>query len=95
MMATIVNVIEADLYGSNLGRSGNTYAIATKDRLGVPLRLDQIGRYVEQFLVYARNNSDVTFVVAAGLASAYTRAAIGPMFANAPANCQLPKELKP
>lgn len=94
-MATIVNVIDASLYGSNIGRSGDTYAIATKDRLGIPLRLDQIGKYVEQFLTYARDNPDVTFVIATGMASAYTRAALVPMFADAPANCQLPKELKP
>ena len=90
-----VTVTETSLYGSNLGRTDGTYAIATTDRLGVPLRLDQIAKHIEQFLTYARANPGDTFVIQSGLASAYARPAIAALFADAPPNCQLPRDLKP
>lgn len=77
-----------------VGRTGNAYAIPTKDATLQVLPLYQIKRHVEDFLRYARTNWHLTFKVTAigtGLAG-YTHPEIGPMFKFAPSNCNLPEE---
>lgn len=81
-------------YGVGTGRTGNAYAIPTKDAQLNTLPLDRIARHVQQFLDYAAANKELTFKVTAigtGLAG-YDHAQIAPMFASAPTNCMLPTE---
>lgn len=79
-------------YGVGVGRTGDAYAIPTKDADLRPLPLPAIAGYVSGFLAYARENPDRRFKVTrvgCGYAG-YTDAQIGPMFADAPRNCVLP-----
>jgi hypothetical protein len=81
-------------YGAGAGRTGDAYAIPTKDRCLRPLPLATIQQHVARFLAYATDNPRVTFKVTAigtGLAG-YRHEDIAPMFATAPANCRLPDE---
>ena len=83
-------------YGKGVGRTGDAYAIPTKDEYIRTLPLSTIKMYVDLFLVYARKNPTLTFLVTrvgCGLAG-YTDKDIAPMFALAPENCMLPDEWK-
>ena len=80
------------VYGQGVGRQGQSYGIPTKGMRLEVLPLETIRRHVEDFLHYARGNPQLVFRVTAigtGLAG-YSHADIGPMFADAPANCRLP-----
>lgn len=80
------------VYGVAEGLMGNAYGIATKDRELKPRPLADIKKSVETFLEFARETPELTYEVTrigCGLAG-YKDAEIGPMFANAPANCILP-----
>jgi hypothetical protein len=81
------------VHGVGVGRTGNAYAIPTKDAALRPLPLSGIMGYVLEFLRYAKAQPDLRFEVTrigCGLAG-YTDAQIAPMFADAPANCDLPQ----
>jgi hypothetical protein len=85
------------VYGQGEGRQGNSYGIPTKDRKLQPLPLFKIERHVKTFLDYARERPDLRFNVTAigtGLAG-YSPEQIGPMFAEAPQNCELCREFAP
>lgn len=74
------------------GLQGNSYAIPTKDGRIHTLPLDAIQVSAECFLVFARSRPDLVFQVTrigCGLAG-YVDEQIAPMFAYAPANCELP-----
>lgn len=80
------------VYGVGVGRTGNAYAIPTKDRALRVLPLAEIAPHVAAFVAYARENPSLWFEVTrigCGLAG-YRDAEISPMFASAPANCLLP-----
>lgn len=80
--------------GVGSGRTGNSYAIATKDYNLKVLPLGIIASGVRIFLDYARANPDLEFIVTAigtGLAG-YSHEDIAPMFINSPSNCSLPPE---
>jgi len=82
------------VYGIGIGRTGNAYAIPTKDRYLKTIPLPQIKDYVDDFIVYARQHPELTFTVTrigCGLAG-YRDDNIAPMFAEAPTNCVLPIE---
>lgn len=82
------------VYGVGVGRTGNAYAIPTKDANIKTLPLEAIRPHVAEFLKYARDNPKLTFQVTAigcGLAG-YKPNQIASMFIGAPANCQLPPE---
>lgn len=84
-------------YGVGVGRTGNSYAIPTKDGQIRTLPLDRIAAYVASFIDYARSRPQEVFQVTAigtGLAG-YSPQDIAPMFVNAPANCDLPDEFEP
>lgn len=84
------------VYGVGRGRTGNAYAIPTKDADIRTLPLPTIKIYVEEFLEYARQNPDLSFQVTrigCGLAG-YKNHQIAPMFKGAPINCILPEEWK-
>ncbi len=82
------------VYGVAEGLMGNSYGIATKDRELKPRSLDEIKQSVETFLAFARDVQDTGMQfqvtrIGCGLAG-YRDEQIGPMFADAPANCELP-----
>lgn len=84
------------VYGVGVGPMGRSYAIATKDTFLKTLSLGRIEVHVKEFLGYARRHPDCKFNVVAigcGLAG-YKPEDIAPMFANAPANVELPREFK-
>jgi hypothetical protein len=81
-------------YGVGVGRTGDAWAIPTKDGELRTLSLERIAHYVGQFLTYAEVHPELLFKVTAigtGLAG-YKHEDIAPMFARAPANCHLPDE---
>ena len=83
-------------YGVGIGRTGNAYAIPTKDQQLKVLPLYYIQHHVAEFLAYARQHSHLTFKVVAigcGLAS-YKPEQIAPMFEGAPENVELPTEFR-
>lgn len=78
--------------GVGEGRTGNAYALPTKDHWLCPLALPKISNHVQTFLRYAREHPELDFQVTrvgCGLAG-YTDEEIGPMFTGAPYNCALP-----
>ena len=82
--------------GTGTGRMGRCYAIPTKDEEIQTLPIDRIRPHVEEFIEYAKNNSDLIFLVTnigCGLAG-YTPAEIAPLFKEAIAvdNIHLSKE---
>lgn len=81
-------------YGIGVGPTGRAYAIPTKGKVLEVLELDRIQKYVSEFLKYAEDHPELTFLVTrigCGLAG-YKDFQIAPMFKDAPANCKLPKE---
>lgn len=80
------------VYGVGEGRTGNAYAIPTKDGRLKILPLVRIEGSVQKFLDYANSNPELKFVVTrigCGLAG-YKDSDIAPMFKSAPQNCSLP-----
>lgn len=81
-------------YGVGVGRTGDSYAIPTKDAKIKTLPLTEIAKYVADFLDYAKEHQELTFKVTAigtGLAG-YTHEQIAPMFKGATINCKLPRD---
>lgn len=84
------------VYGVGVGRTGNAYAIPTKDAYLQTIPLPRIKDHVNDFIAYARQHRELTFNVTrvgCGLAG-YRDDNIAPMFVNAPPNCILPVEWK-
>ncbi|MGE5510345.1 MAG: hypothetical protein ACM31O_03725 [Bacteroidota bacterium] len=82
------------IYGVGVGRTGNAYAIPTKDADLKTLPLERIAAYVADFLVYARAHPELVFQVTpvgTGLAG-YRHIDIAPLFRGAPDNCLMPQE---
>ena len=76
-------------YGVGQGRTGQAYAIPTKDENIHTLPLDRITGYVSDFLKYATEHPEEVFFVTrigCGLAG-YKNEQIAPMFRGAPENC--------
>lgn len=81
-------------YGIGHGRTGNSYAIPTKDHQLKVLPLDKIKLYVEEFLMYAEKHPELQFrltPIGCGLAG-YAYTDIAPMFTNSPRNVIIPQE---
>lgn len=75
--------------GVGWGRTGNAFAIPTKDRNLKTLPLHVTHRYIELFLAYAREHPELQFRIVdigCGLAG-YTIEQIAPAFQRAPLNC--------
>ena len=82
------------IWGKGVGLFGQSYAIPTKDKSIETLPLTSIKKYVDEFLLFAKEHPELTFHVTAigcGLAG-YTAPDIAPMFRNSPNNCILPNE---
>ncbi len=79
------------------GRTGNAYAIPTKDykdRKLTILSLEEIEKNVQEFIRYANEHPDLVFNVTqigCGYAG-YEAWQISPLFRNSPANVKLPKD---
>ena len=81
------------VYGVGFGRTGNSYAIPTKDKNLNILPLQEIEIFVGQFKLYAKHHPELTFDVVkigCGLAG-YSEEQIAPMFKDCPMNCNLPE----
>lgn len=79
-------------YGVGDGRTGNAYAIPTKNAQLQTLPLVIIRVFVDKFIGYAIEHPELTFQVTrvgCGLAG-YKDLHMAPMFKNAPSNCVLP-----
>jgi hypothetical protein len=79
-------------YGVGRGLTGNSYALPTKGHKIETLNIIEITKYVDEFLVFARENPNLEFQVTkigCGLAG-YKEEQIAPLFVNAPSNCHLP-----
>lgn len=84
-------------YGVGEGRTGECYAIPTKDQHLRVLPLWAIEKAVLSFLAYAARHPELRFqVTGIGTGHAgYTPGDIGPMFRHAPPNCVLCPEFAP
>lgn len=74
--------------GQGVGRTGNAYAIPTKDENLNVLSLEEIERYVKDFRKYAKKHKELTFLltpVGTGLAG-YSIKEMRSMFADMPNN---------
>lgn len=75
--------------GVGIGRTGQAYAIPTKDARLKTLEWESIRHYVGEFLEYVKFHKDEVFFVTrigCGLAG-YQDKDIAPMFRGAPENC--------
>lgn len=82
------------VYGFGHGRTGQAYALPTKDKDLNVFSLEIIELNVKTFLEYARRNPDLNFLVTrigCGLAG-YKDEQITPFFRLSPINCKLPEE---
>ncbi len=85
-----------DLYGAiwgvGEGLAGNSYALPTKDEQIQTLSLSAIKKYVNKFVEFAWERTDLTFFITrigCGLAG-YKDEDISPLFEDCPPNCDLP-----
>ncbi len=81
-------------YRVGIGRTGEAYAIPTKDGKLNVLSLDEIKKHVNEFRHYAQKEFFTNFYITAigtGLAG-YSHHEIAPFFINFPDNCLLPDE---
>jgi hypothetical protein len=77
-------------FGVGEGRTGQAYAIPTKETPYKRLRLSEVREGVERFLIYAREHPELEFRVVrigCGLAG-FTNGEMAPLFDGAPANCR-------
>tara|TARA_R110002051_G_scaffold285432_1_gene347688 strand:- start:1129 stop:1539 length:411 start_codon:yes stop_codon:yes gene_type:complete len=79
-------------YGVGEGRTGDSYALPTKDERIRTRPLSGVRDSVDKFIEYAKANPDLHFEVTkvgCGLAG-FKEFEIAPLFKNAPSNCRLP-----
>lgn len=95
--AKVAHVNFGARYGVGEGRTGDAYAIPTKNRRLEVLPLCVVEGSVAGFLEYARTNGkEQFFVTKVGCGYAgHTDAEIAPFFRGAPPNCSFAEEWKP
>lgn len=79
--------------GEGEGRTGQAYAIPTKDHQLKVMRFDLIKAYVGDFIQYAKDHPHLRFhvvKVGCGLAG-FSEERMKPLFRDAPSNCDLPE----
>jgi hypothetical protein len=77
-------------WGVGIGRTGQCYAIPTKNQRIRTLPLDRIKEHINDFIEYAEHNPLLTFQVTrigCGLAG-FDDKDIAPLFKGAPTNCE-------
>lgn len=80
------------VYGVGMGRTGNAYAIPTKDEVLKVLPSSVVNAYIQEFRTYAEEHPDLDFIVVkigCGLAG-FKEEEIAPLFRKFPENCILP-----
>lgn len=85
------------VYGEGLGRTGQCYALPTKDSRIQTLPLEGVRVFVNRFLRHAHDHPEDEFKVTrvgCGLAG-YKDSDIAPMFKGAPANCYFDSSWSP
>lgn len=85
------------LYGNGVGRTGNSYAIPTKNKQIRTLTIGSIRQWIEEFLEYAEMHPNELFQVTqigCGLAG-YQPDEIAPWFKDASDNCYFDEAWKP
>ena len=90
--ALFARINHGAIYGQGIGWQGQAYGIPTKDGYLRILPIDTIKGHVDKFIEFAKEHPELTFEVTrigCGLAG-YTDTDIAPLFADAPANCNLP-----
>lgn len=95
--AWTARTIHGAVYGVGEGRTGDSYAVPTKDLNIKTLPIQTIKGHVDKFLKYATNHPEIEFMVTAlgtGLAG-YSHNDIAPLFILCPVNCVLPYIWKP
>lgn len=85
------------IYGQGLGMQGNSYAIPTKDERIKTLPLQEIKKYIDRFIQFAKDNQHLKFQVTqvgCGLAKlgGHTMANL---FQGAPLNCLFDSKWEP
>lgn len=83
-------------HGVGEGRTGDAYALPTKDHNIMTRQRRAVGESVKTFLQYAEAHPELLFKVTrvgCGLAG-FTNAQIAPFFAGAPSNCGFDPEWK-
>ncbi len=84
------------VYGRGVGFSGQTYALPTKDTKIQTLPLQEINKYVNDFLISCSQHPEKKFLltrVGCGLAG-YFDEEIAPMFVGYPENVIIPENWK-
>jgi hypothetical protein len=79
-------------YGVGEGRTGNSYALPTKDERIRTRPLSDVKASVDKFIAYAKDNPQLQFEVTkvgCGLAG-FKEFEIAPLFERSPSNCNLP-----
>ncbi len=91
--ALTAKTVYGAVYGVGKGRTGNSYAIPTKDEWLRPLPLSTIRGHIIDFIEYAKSHPELTFrVVEIGCMNAgYSPSQIAPLLSSAPTNCILPE----
>lgn len=77
------------IYGRGEGLQGQCYAIPTKDIFLKTLPINKVKIYINKFLIFAKEHSELKFVITrigCGLAG-YCDEQIAPLFKEAPDNC--------
>jgi hypothetical protein len=81
-------------WGFGMGTTGKCYAIPTKGYNIEAIPLSDIKEYIDMFIQYANDTPTKLYFVTrlgCGLAG-FKDSDIGPLFKNAPVNCNLPEE---
>jgi len=76
-------------YGKGIGHYGNSYALPTKSAGLRTLHIDEIEKYADSFIAYAKDHPEYNFKVTrigCGLAGLQDQR-VAPLFAKAPENC--------
>lgn len=84
------------IYGVGYGMQGNSFAIPTKDHHIRTMYIEDINKYVMNFIAYAKAHPELEFQltpIGCGLAG-YKPRVIAPLFKNSPPNVHLPEEFK-
>jgi len=82
------------VWGNGIGHQGKSYALPTKDKDIDTLPLSEIKKYVDQFLEYAEDHPEFTFLVTkvgCGLAG-WNVEDIAPLFSEVSTNVVLPRD---
>ena len=82
--------------GIGYGLTGQSFAVPTKDKRIITLPLNEIKKYIDKFITFTHEHSELSFWVTrigCGLAG-YSNKDIAPLFKQCNINCNFPIEWK-